>query len=77
MEAGEPGLSGRDVLIPENGAGQTSDGALRQLVEHERADGLREPVLPRTPTLSIDEAEADAGVRDPQEHERRYRSRQG
>ncbi len=39
--AGDPGLSGLDVLILENGSGRTPDAALRSLVERERMDGLR------------------------------------
>ena len=39
--AGDPGLSGLDVLILENGCGRTPDEALRSLVERERMDGLR------------------------------------
>ena len=45
--AEEPGLSGLDVLILENGAGRTSDGALRDLVERERSDGLRIHLIDR------------------------------
>ena len=39
--AGDPGLSGLDVLILENGCGRAPDGELRSLVECERMDGLR------------------------------------
>lgn len=39
--AGEPGLSGHDVLILENGCERTPNGALQELVERERKDGLR------------------------------------
>ncbi len=39
--AEEPGLSGHDVLILENGSGRSADRALRDLVERERAEGLR------------------------------------
>ncbi len=39
--AEEPGLSGHDVLILENGTSRTSDRALRELVERERSDGQR------------------------------------
>ncbi len=39
--AGDPGLSGHDVLILENGRGRAPDEALRSLVERERMDGLR------------------------------------
>ena len=39
--AGNPGLSGLDVLVMENGRGRTADDALRVLVEHDRACGLR------------------------------------
>ena len=45
--AEEPGLSGHDVLILENGAERTSDRALRDLVEHERAAGLRVHLVDR------------------------------
>ena len=45
--AEEPGLSGHDVLILENGAGRTSDGALRELVESARADGPRVHLVDR------------------------------
>ncbi|MDE0174258.1 MAG: glycosyltransferase [Defluviicoccus sp.] len=45
--AGEPGLSGHDVLILENGAGRTSDRALRELAERERSDGLRVHLVDR------------------------------
>ena len=45
--AGEPGLSGHDVLILENGTARTSCKALRDLVERERADGLRVHLLDR------------------------------
>ena len=44
----EPGLSGHDVLILENGTGRTSDRALRDLVERERSDGLRAHLVDRT-----------------------------
>ena len=39
--AGDPGLSGLDVLMIENRWGRTADDALRALVTHERARGLR------------------------------------
>ena len=39
--AGDPGLSGLDVLILENGRGRAPDGELRSLAERERMDGLR------------------------------------
>ena len=39
--AGDPELSGLDVLVLENGRGQMADDALRTLVAHERARGLR------------------------------------
>ncbi len=39
--AGDPGLSGLDVLILENGRGREPDEVLRNLVERERTDGLR------------------------------------
>lgn len=39
--AEEPGLSGHDVLILENGTGRTSDRELRALVERERSDDLQ------------------------------------
>ncbi len=39
--AEEPGLSGHDVLILENGLGRAADRTLRDLVERERAEGLR------------------------------------
>ena len=45
--AGEPGLSGHDVLILENGAARASCKALRDLVERERADGLRVHLVDR------------------------------
>ena len=45
--AEEPGLSGHDVLILENGAGRTSDRALRELVEREQSDGLRVHLVDR------------------------------
>ena len=45
--AGDPGLSGLDVLILENGRGRTSDEALRSLVERERTDGLRVHLVDR------------------------------
>ena len=41
--AGNPGLSGLDVLVLENGRGRTADDALRALVARERACGLRIP----------------------------------
>ena len=46
--AGDPGLSGLDVLVLENGSGRTSDDALRALVAHERACGLRIHLIDRT-----------------------------
>ena len=39
--AGDPGLSGLDVLVLENGLGRRADDDLRALVAHERARGLR------------------------------------
>ena len=39
--AGDPGLSGLDVLMLENGLGRTADDDLRAIVAHERARGLR------------------------------------
>ena len=46
--AGDPGLSGLDVLVIENGGGRTADDALRALVAHERARGLRIHLVDRT-----------------------------
>ncbi len=46
--AGNPGLSGLDVLVMENGRGRTADDALRALVVHERARGLRIHLVDRT-----------------------------
>ena len=46
--AGSPGLSGLDVLAMENGRGRTADDALRALVAHERACGLRIHLVDRT-----------------------------
>ena len=43
-----PGLSGLDVLVLENGRGRTADDALRALVAHERACGLRIHLVDRT-----------------------------
>ena len=45
--SGDPGLSGLDVLILENGRGRTPDEALRSLVERERTDGLRVHLVDR------------------------------
>ncbi len=45
--AGDPGLSGLDVLVLENGCGRTPDAALRRLVERERADGLQVHLVDR------------------------------
>ena len=45
--AGDPGLSGLDVLILENGRGRAPDEALRSLVERERTDGLRVHLVDR------------------------------
>ena len=45
--ADDPGLSGLDVLILENGRGRTSDETLRSLVERERMDGLRVHLVDR------------------------------
>ena len=46
--AGDPELSGLDVLVLENGSGQLADDALRTLVAHERARGLRIHLVDRT-----------------------------
>ena len=46
--AGNPGLSGLDVLAMENGRGRTADDALRALVAHERGCGLRIHLVDRT-----------------------------
>ena len=46
--AGDPELSGLDVLVLENGSGQMADDALRTLVAHERARGLRIHLVDRT-----------------------------
>ena len=46
--AGNPGLSGLDVLVMENGRGRTADDALQALVAHERACGLRIHLVGRT-----------------------------
>ena len=45
--AGDPGLSGLDVLILENGRGRAPDEALRSLVERERTGGLRVHLVDR------------------------------
>ena len=45
--AGDPGLSGLDVLILENGRGRAPDEALRSLVECERTGGLRVHLVDR------------------------------
>ena len=45
--AGDPGLSGLDVLILENGRGRAPDEALRNLVERERTGGLRVHLVDR------------------------------
>ena len=45
--AGDPGLSGLDVLILENGRLRTPHGALRSLVARERAEGLRVHLIDR------------------------------
>ena len=55
--AEEPGLSGHDVLILENGSGGSADRALRDLVERERAEGLRIHLVDRARHLE------DAGNR--------------
>ena len=46
--AGNPGLSGLDVLAMENGPGRTADDALGALVARERACGLRIHLVDRT-----------------------------
>ena len=46
--AGDPGLSGLDVLVLENGARHGPGGGLRALVERERAQGLRIHPIYRT-----------------------------
>ena len=45
--AGDPGLSGLDVLILENGRGRAPGEALRSLVERERTGGLRVHLVDR------------------------------
>ena len=45
--AGDPGLSGLDVLILENGRSRMPDEALRSLVERERLHGLRVHLVDR------------------------------
>ena len=45
--AGDPGLSGLDVLILENGSARAPGEALRSLVERERTDGLRVHLVDR------------------------------
>ena len=45
--AGDPGLSGLDVLTLENGRGREPDEALRSLVERERTGGLRVHLVDR------------------------------
>ena len=45
--ADDPGLSGLDVLILENGCGRAPDGELRSLVERERLHGLRVHLVDR------------------------------
>ena len=45
--AGDPDLSGLDVLILENGCGRAPDGELRSLIERERMDGLRVHLVDR------------------------------
>ena len=45
--AGDPGLSGHDVLLLENGCDRTPDDALRNLVERKRMDGLRVHLVDR------------------------------
>ena len=74
--AGNPGLSGLDVLVMENGRGRTADDALRALVLHERARGLRIHLVDRTRHLE-DAAEgrvidggADRGRKLPIAHAR-------
>ena len=51
---GDPGLSGLDVLVMENGRGRTADDALRTLVADERACGLRIHLIDRP--LHLDDA---------------------
>ena len=46
--AEDPGLSGHDVLILENGQSRAADKALRGLVERVRSDGLRVHLVDRT-----------------------------
>ena len=46
--AGDPALSGLDVLVLENGRGRTAGDALRAVVAHERARGLRIHLVDRT-----------------------------
>ena len=45
--AGDPGLSGLDVLVMENGHGRMADDALQALVTRERACGLRIHLIDR------------------------------
>ena len=45
--AEDPGLSGHDVLLLENGCGRTPNAALRCLVERERKHGLRVQLVDR------------------------------
>ena len=48
LHAGNPGLSGLDVLVLENGGGRKANDSLRAAVAHERARGLPIHLVDRT-----------------------------